>query len=265
MEMEPVWYNRGRRDIGGSRFWWEPAGVRFEGAVAGSCTYFPDLNGDGLADMHAITHSMTNTAETWYNGCRGGVGKDHTGDDDGGNIDPNLPEFPQDDDIPLAHYKDGSCSREMVKAILHEIGIARDMAREAQTHLQKDDYYDKFFPQAQRDDSEFKDHVTTIFGRVAEMLNGRSGNNFLITCKKNAKRCQDPDYIAGMGKKAPVLNFCPTFLTHLELISASVRKSECKYMTHREAHRTRAAIILHEVTHTIYAMKGTMTGDIKDA
>jgi hypothetical protein len=56
----------------------------------------------------------------------------------------------------------------MVKAILHEIGIARDMAREAQTHLQKDGYYDKFFPQAQRDDPKFtfKDHVMTKTGFV---------------------------------------------------------------------------------------------------
>ncbi|KAL4983331.1 hypothetical protein BDW68DRAFT_191412 [Aspergillus falconensis] len=87
-----VWYNRGRREIGGSSFWWEPAGLRYEGAVAGSCTYFPDLDGDGRADMHAITHSMDNTAETWYNQC--GL-PDATGDDAEGVHDPDLPAVPE--------------------------------------------------------------------------------------------------------------------------------------------------------------------------
>jgi hypothetical protein len=84
-----VWYNRGRRDIGGSRFHWEPVGVKYQGAVAGSCTYFPDLNGDHRADMHAITHSTVNRAETWYNDC---AGKDNGGDD-GEITDPSLPDM----------------------------------------------------------------------------------------------------------------------------------------------------------------------------
>ncbi|KAJ5817786.1 hypothetical protein N7447_007794 [Penicillium robsamsonii] len=86
-----VWYNRGRRDIGGSKYWWENSGVKYQGTVEGSCTYFPDLNGDGFADMHAITHSINNTAETWYNDCSG---KNHFGDD-GPIEDPNLPIIPQ--------------------------------------------------------------------------------------------------------------------------------------------------------------------------
>jgi hypothetical protein len=85
-----AWYNRGRREIGGSSFWWDQVGVKYQGAVEGSCTYFPDLNGDGLADMHAITHSIDNTAETWYNGC---TDKNHGGDD-GPIDDPNLPIIP---------------------------------------------------------------------------------------------------------------------------------------------------------------------------
>ncbi|RDW68818.1 putative esterase [Aspergillus mulundensis] len=88
-----VWYNRGLREVGGSSFWWENAGLAFEGKVAGSCVYYPDLNGDGYADIHAVTHSMENTAETWYSGCGEGVLKDHEGDD-GALVDPGLPELP---------------------------------------------------------------------------------------------------------------------------------------------------------------------------
>ncbi|KAJ5797259.1 uncharacterized protein N7518_005799 [Penicillium psychrosexuale] len=76
------------------------------GSMEGSYTYFPDLNGDGLADMHAIIHSTKNTAKTWYNGC---TGKNHVGDN-GPIEDPDLPILPQEDGV-IIHYKDGSCSR----------------------------------------------------------------------------------------------------------------------------------------------------------
>ncbi|GAB1210904.1 hypothetical protein ATERTT37_000014 [Aspergillus terreus] len=86
-----VWYNLGRRDIKGSRYEWGPQGPKYRGAVEGSCTYFPDLNGDGRADMHSIWNSINNTAQTWYNEC---ATKDHTGDD-GPITDPNLPVSPE--------------------------------------------------------------------------------------------------------------------------------------------------------------------------
>ncbi|QKX57197.1 uncharacterized protein TRUGW13939_04305 [Talaromyces rugulosus] len=60
-----VWYNLGRRDIKGSRYEWAPMGAKYRGAVAGSCTYFPDLDGDGRADMHSILNSIENTADSW--------------------------------------------------------------------------------------------------------------------------------------------------------------------------------------------------------
>jgi hypothetical protein len=86
-----VWYNLGRRDIKGSQYEWGPQGPKYRGAVEGSCTYFPDLNGDGRADMHSIWNSINNTAQTWYNEC---ATKDHTGDD-GPITDPNLPVSPE--------------------------------------------------------------------------------------------------------------------------------------------------------------------------
>ncbi|KAL6230177.1 hypothetical protein BDW75DRAFT_248901 [Aspergillus navahoensis] len=60
-----VWYNRGERNTGGSSFHWDRVGKAYSGSVAGSCTYFPDLNGDGTADMHSITDSLRNTATTY--------------------------------------------------------------------------------------------------------------------------------------------------------------------------------------------------------
>jgi hypothetical protein len=85
-----VWLNKGRKDIGGSRWDWDPQGVCFQGAQAGSCTYFPDLDGNGRADMHVITHSMRNTAETWFSCC----GRVNKKGDNGIVINPNLPQMP---------------------------------------------------------------------------------------------------------------------------------------------------------------------------
>ncbi|KAI8721514.1 SGNH-hydro domain-containing protein [Fusarium sp. LHS14.1] len=90
-----VYYNLGRRDIGGSQYWWEqkPGGGPFHayaGSQAGTCMYYPDLDGNGRADMHGIKGTWTNEAETWYNMCSG----DAKGDDPGGISNPNLPPQP---------------------------------------------------------------------------------------------------------------------------------------------------------------------------
>ncbi|RSM12379.1 hypothetical protein CEP52_002563 [Fusarium oligoseptatum] len=93
-----VYYNMGRRDIAGSRYWWEiqerggpfPA---YGGSYAGSCQYFPDLNGDGRADLHSIQGTFPNTAVTAYNVCDG----NRSGDDSTDIKKPDLimpPETP---------------------------------------------------------------------------------------------------------------------------------------------------------------------------
>jgi hypothetical protein len=88
-----VWYNNGRKDVKGSRFEWVPAGPSYMGNHAGSCMYYPDLNGDHRADMHSIMYTFTNQAETWFNTC----GRDNQGDD-GPLTDPGLPVQPGSDE-----------------------------------------------------------------------------------------------------------------------------------------------------------------------
>ncbi|KAK4230039.1 hypothetical protein QBC38DRAFT_62431 [Podospora fimiseda] len=72
-----VWYNRGRRDISGSRFEWFNAGKAFKGNYAGTCSYYADLDGNQRADFHEVTSSLDNTAVTWLNVCASvGIGQD---------------------------------------------------------------------------------------------------------------------------------------------------------------------------------------------
>ncbi|KAH8170141.1 GDSL-like lipase/Acylhydrolase family protein [Sarocladium implicatum] len=85
-----VYYNLGRRDVGGSQYEWEQKSgggpfYAYSGNAAGTCNFFPDLDGNGRADQHNILGTWTN--ETWYNMCEG----DRQGDDPNmGN--PGLPD-----------------------------------------------------------------------------------------------------------------------------------------------------------------------------
>ncbi|QKX60476.1 uncharacterized protein TRUGW13939_07621 [Talaromyces rugulosus] len=85
-----VWYNNGRKDVQGSRYEWVAQGALYEGNHAGTCMHYPDLQGDKRADMHSLSGTFTNQAETWFNQCVG----DHIGDDPGCCSDPELPPTP---------------------------------------------------------------------------------------------------------------------------------------------------------------------------
>ncbi|KAK1755378.1 hypothetical protein QBC47DRAFT_300196, partial [Echria macrotheca] len=71
-----VWYNRGPIPASGSSFTWDPKGKLFQGAMQGSCTMYPDLDGNSRADMTAVD-AVTNEATTWFNDCGGRGGDDH--------------------------------------------------------------------------------------------------------------------------------------------------------------------------------------------
>ncbi|KAK7942571.1 uncharacterized protein PG986_011684 [Apiospora aurea] len=93
-----VWWNRNRSnpaETSGSAFRWEKRVERvFENKVAGTCVYYPDLDGDGRADKHNILGTWTNEAETWFNRC----GLADVVGDDGPITNPNfpIPEVPNE-------------------------------------------------------------------------------------------------------------------------------------------------------------------------
>ncbi|KAH8883564.1 hypothetical protein GQ53DRAFT_732005 [Thozetella sp. PMI_491] len=85
-----VRYNQGRADVAGSRYSWSGAEAAYTGTVAGTCAYYPDLDGGGRADQHQVLATFDNTAHTWFNVCNG----DPQGDDADGVHDPGLPTVP---------------------------------------------------------------------------------------------------------------------------------------------------------------------------
>ncbi|KAK6069383.1 killer toxin subunits alpha beta [Seiridium cupressi] len=91
-----VWYNRGRGDSsanGGSSFHWDKVvNPVYDGNHAGTCMFYPDLDGNGRADMHSLLGTWTNQAETWFNPSCGL--EDREGDDAEGVTNPLLPVQP---------------------------------------------------------------------------------------------------------------------------------------------------------------------------
>jgi hypothetical protein len=88
-------YNRGRVDpaeFSGSSFRWEGKGAAYEGSYAGTCQFFPDLDGNGRADLHSIRGTFTNEAETWFNPSCGL--DDNSGNDPDQGQFAGLPEQP---------------------------------------------------------------------------------------------------------------------------------------------------------------------------
>ncbi|CAM1502615.1 Fc.00g073910.m01.CDS01 [Cosmosporella sp. VM-42] len=64
-----VYYNKGLRDIGGSRYEREQQPGRgpnltYSGEVAGTYEYYPDLDANGRADQHDVLGTFINEAQT---------------------------------------------------------------------------------------------------------------------------------------------------------------------------------------------------------
>jgi hypothetical protein len=74
-----VFYNRGPIPASGSAYTWDNQGVVYQGAGQGPCQNWPDLNGDGRADM-SLADNLENTAWTWFNLCPN-EGSGNNGDD----------------------------------------------------------------------------------------------------------------------------------------------------------------------------------------
>jgi hypothetical protein len=85
-----VWYNEGRHPALDSSFTWREAGAAYKGAAQGHCQYYPDLDGNGRADMHVVD-SVKNSAQTWFNVCDGEGGSDNGDDEDTLTADPVSP------------------------------------------------------------------------------------------------------------------------------------------------------------------------------
>jgi hypothetical protein len=153
------------------------------------------------------------------------------------------------------HYADNGCDAH--KAVIEEeMQLASDMATAASQDVEKGDYFKNFFAGVLRDAPTFKDETSQSFGKISDMISGTNNDYvFVVTCKPDSKFCKNPSYYAHMGDDRKTLNFCDRFFaTDGEIKATNDRAKECDSMTLREAHRSKAALLVHEMTHTRYAM-----------
>lgn len=86
-----VWYNKGPIPASGSAYTWDNQGIVYQGAGQGPCQNWPDLNGDGRADM-SLANNLDNTAWTWFNLCPN-EGSGNNGDDPDTLTSSSLPKL----------------------------------------------------------------------------------------------------------------------------------------------------------------------------
>lgn len=89
-----VWFNNGpvpegdRPANSGSKFKWAPQGKLYNGISRGANQYYPDIDGNGKADIYNV-NPVVNTADVWYNRCNEGG----SGGGDDVSSDPDLPPY----------------------------------------------------------------------------------------------------------------------------------------------------------------------------
>ncbi|KAI9149590.1 lysine-specific metallo-endopeptidase domain-containing protein [Paramyrothecium foliicola] len=153
-----------------------------------------------------------------------------------------------------------SCGGDKKEILEKELERARDMADKAKDFKTDSPYYKNLISKLHQDLGDgFAGEMRKGFERIHEMLQSDDGAYYTwITCNSNTEFCQDPNYYAHMNDIERHMNFCDRFFSD----DSPMRPTEevldkCDDIDLRAAHRTRAALIIHECTHTKFAMVDT--------
>ncbi|PVH73247.1 hypothetical protein DL98DRAFT_563279 [Cadophora sp. DSE1049] len=116
------------------------------------------------------------------------------------------------------------------------------MAVDTEANLQRGVYFTKFFDQESRNDPDFAANTARVYGNIATMVSGTPPYKVTATCHATTDYCVTSGFHAYMndnkqGKVDNVLATCKTTPPNL-----------------RDAQITRSAVLLHEMTHTSFAM-----------
>ncbi|KAL0939950.1 Mutanase Pc12g07500-like protein 1 [Colletotrichum truncatum] len=163
--------------------------------------------------------------------------------------------------IPV-NFIDDSCTSEMQAKIQGEMSDAYDMALAAKGRLQNGVYYEHFFPKSLRDQPGFAKDIADKYERIADLLGGRSKTEtFHVTCNFGTEMCQT-GFVAHMNDDTHIMNFCSSFFKTGKILYTQTALNQCDKLDLRQAQWTMGAIILHEATHTKYAMGDKKTVDV---
>ncbi|QYT03219.1 Mutanase [Trichoderma simmonsii] len=160
-------------------------------------------------------------------------------------------------------YNFDHCDLSKRVAIAKELAVAVDMADMAAAQPDFGNYYNAFFPQSLREQSDFRQQTADKFTRMSKMLSGQQdGYPITIDCDDTTDFCKKK-YVAHMNDKTKTMNFCKAFFnpsTDLNAKSATYTAEfltgQCANINLRNAQRAGAATLIHEITHTSTAMLG---------
>ncbi|KAH2979057.1 hypothetical protein KXW58_004186 [Aspergillus fumigatus] len=128
------------------------------------------------------------------------------------------------------------------------------MAQTAQENLQSYGFYDTFFSPDVRNQQDFAEKASKVYETVVSMLDGSAEKFELkITCNNGADVCQDDTTVASMNAYHKTVTICDKFFTDSK-IAATADKYAHPPASIIDAHHTRAAVLVHEMTHTKFAM-----------
>ncbi|GFF57063.1 mutanase [Aspergillus udagawae] len=147
-----------------------------------------------------------------------------------------------------------ACDATKRSIILLEFRFAILMAQTAQENLQSYGFYDTFFSPDVRNQQDFAQKASKVYETVVSMLDGSAENFELkITCNNGADVCQESTTVASMNAHHKTVTICDKFFTDPRM-TATADKYAHPPASIIDAHHTRAAVLVHEMTHTKFAM-----------
>ncbi|CAG7981019.1 unnamed protein product, partial [Penicillium nalgiovense] len=155
-----------------------------------------------------------------------------------------------------------TCTDYQRKGIEVELEYAIDMAESAANNLQQGVYLQEFFGDAATD-AQFVSDATETFRRIAELLSGNVATFPVKLSCEQTEMCQNEKakIVAYMNNKRQLLNFCELFFANTDDTGSTVAQIvptkkliSNTEMDLRTAARSRSAVLVHEATHTRYAM-----------
>ncbi|KAK4083326.1 lysine-specific metallo-endopeptidase domain-containing protein [Purpureocillium lilacinum] len=162
--------------------------------------------------------------------------------------------------IPRKWKFDGStCDANKQKVLKAEFKSAALMASIASLIPKDDLYYKTFISDLHQSMGEgFASNIRNGYGRMAKMLQeDEEGYEIKVTCDDGTDGCKKK-WFAHMNDGKHTMNFCNRFFDSSKGIkSTEERMDNCDKIDLRDAQRSRSAIIVHEASHTNYAMLDT--------
>ncbi|KFX87170.1 hypothetical protein V490_08483 [Pseudogymnoascus sp. VKM F-3557] len=259
-----VWQNLGflpgDERVSGSKVRWEAKGLLYRGSSKGPNMHFPNLGGLGRADMVQVDPSTAH-GFIWYNTCPGGGAIDDSWGD------PNLPDYnPADCDSNICtnaavSFPDSSCTTEQMIDIIKELQYTLEMAKALSTEaaVKSGRYYQEFFDKISTGNGDFALNVARVYENIATILGGTPLYRIQVTCLESLY-CIERGWIAHMNDDKPgkigTINLCSRYFTEPKIVSTKSILDTCQASTPdlRTVQRTRSSILLHEITHTSFAM-----------